>query len=71
MGKVLSLRCVSCGQEFSPEAIDYTCPTCGPRRGTLEVLYDYAVLRNALTRAYFSAVSECSMWRYLPLLPVE
>jgi threonine synthase len=71
VGKILALRCVSCHEEFSPTAVEYTCPACGPRRGTLEVLYDYDVLRKALTLAYFNAETERSMWRYLPILPVE
>jgi len=71
VGKVLALRCISCRKEFAPNALDYTCPECGPRRGTLEVLYDYDVLRKVLTLAYFNAESERSMWRYLPILPVE
>ena len=36
MAAVHTLRCVSCGAEYDPDRIDYTCPACGPRRGTLE-----------------------------------
>ncbi len=71
MGEIATLRCVSCGREFSPDAVDYTCPDCGPRRGTLEVLYDYDVLRRTLTRDYFENEKDYSMWRYLPLLPIQ
>jgi len=70
MGEVTALRCITCGARYSPEALDYTCPDCGPRRGTLEVLYDYAGLRKRLTREGFRADPETSMWRYLPLLPI-
>ena len=71
MGEIANLRCVSCGREFSPGDIEYTCPDCGPRRGTLEVIYDYDRLRATLTRAYFERETDYSMWRYLLLLPIE
>jgi len=71
MGQVISLRCIGCGKEYAPDALEYTCPACGPRRGTLEVLYDYEALKGTLTRGYFGGERERSMWRYLPLLPIE
>lgn len=71
MGQIVTLRCVGCGKEYAPDALEYTCPACGPRRGTLEVLYDYEALKGTLTRTYFSGEQERSMWRYLPLLPIE
>jgi threonine synthase len=71
MGTVAALRCITCGTEYSPKRVEYTCPSCGPRRGTLEVLYDYDALRKVLTRESFRASGRASMWRYLPLLPIE
>jgi len=71
MGRIVTLRCIGCGKEYAPDELDYTCPACGPRRGTLEVLYDYEVLKGTLSRAYFRGENERSMWRYLPLLPIE
>jgi len=71
MGDIVSLRCVSCGREFSPDEVEYTCPVCGPRRGTLEVLYDYDALRKTITRGYFERERDYSIWRYLPLLPIR
>lgn len=70
MGRPIALRCISCGTEYPPDALDYSCPTCGPRRGTLEVLYDYEELARQLTRDTFAQSGSASMWRYLPLLPV-
>jgi len=70
MGKINVLRCVSCKKEFSPGEIEYTCPGCGPRRGTLEVLYNYDALKRTLTHDYFRSLEERTMWRYLPLLPI-
>ena len=70
MGRIATLRCITCGSEYDPERIDYTCPTCGPRRGTLEVLYEYERLKRELTRETFARSGNASMWRYLPLLPI-
>jgi len=71
MGHPTTLRCISCGAEYAPDALDYTCPGCGPRRGTLEVLYDYDRLARSLDRGTFAASGRASIWRYLPLLPIE
>jgi len=71
MGQIQELRCVTCGSSYDPEAVEYTCPSCGPRLGTLEVRYDYASIARQLDRDAFTARSEASMWRYLPLLPIE
>src|SRR6056297_1022766 len=35
------LKCVHCSTEYSPEEVLYTCPRCGNRKGTLEVVYDF------------------------------
>ncbi len=70
MGRIATLRCITCGAEYDPDRIDYTCPACGPRRGTLEVLYDYGGLKRELTRETFARTGAASMWRYLPLLPI-
>jgi len=71
MGRPTALRCITCRTEFPPDELEYTCPTCGPRRGTLEVLYDYDRLRESIDRDTFARSGRPSMWRYLPLLPVE
>jgi len=71
MARIASLRCVSCGAEYDPDRVDYTCPACGPRRGTLEVLYNYDALRRRLRPTSFAETGNPSMWRYLPLLPID
>jgi len=70
MGRIATLRCITCGAEYDPDRIDYTCPACGARRGTLEVLYDDERLKRELTRETFARSGNASMWRYLPLLPI-
>lgn len=69
MAPILQLQCAVCGQVFQPDAVQYTCPHCGPA-GTLDVLYDYAALRASIPRDDIAASRESSMWRYRPLLPL-
>ncbi len=71
MSLITQLICVSCNRRFSPRDIDYTCPDCGPVRGTLEVEYDYDAVRRELSREKLAHNREATHWRYRPLLPVE
>mgnify|MGYP006288557947 CR=1 FL=1 len=70
MKKITGLRCVSCGKLYGPKELDYTCPDCGTRKGTLEVVYDYEAagkrFREKINQTGFSDIK-----RYSPLLPVE
>ncbi|OQY28838.1 MAG: threonine synthase [Candidatus Cloacimonetes bacterium 4572_55] len=65
------LNCVSCGKEYRPDEIDYTCPDCGPWAGTLEICYDYSAVKRQLTRESLRKNRDFSHWRYLPILPVN
>ncbi len=71
MGEITGLRCVTCGSVYDPAHVDYTCPSCGPRMGTLEVDYDYDRIARTVDRDAFARSRYASMWRYLPLLPIE
>lgn len=64
------LRCVKCGREYTQADTQYVCPTCGSE-GILEVLYDYDRVRGRLNHRVLRDSNEHSMWRYLPLLPIE
>ena len=68
MSNVVGLKCVSCEREFQPGEIDYTCPSCDPISGTLEVVYDYQALGRCLTRERIER-GPPSIWRYADLLP--
>ena len=63
------LKCVLCGKEFDPSAALYTCDRCG-LDGTLDVLYDYSLLKKKLRRETFEVDRTPSLWRYGDLLPV-
>ncbi len=71
VGRVVELRCVSCGRAYPPDRARYVCDGCGPLRGTLDVRYDYAHLKRQLSRAGFEASGLPGHWRYLDLLPVD
>jgi len=60
-------QCALCNRVYALDAVTYTCPVCGAV-GTLDMCYDYAALRRAVTPDQLSALS---MWRYAPLLPVS
>lgn len=44
--KQYHLKCVNCSTEYSPDEVLYTCPKCGNRKGTLEVVYDFTPQTN-------------------------
>jgi threonine synthase len=68
--RVVGLRCAKCAAEYRSDEAPYTCPSCGTE-GILDVLYDYDEIGRRVTRRTFADSGEESLWRYLPLLPVE
>ncbi len=64
------LRCTMCGAEYDIHELDYVCPKHG-YDGILDVLYDYEEIRRRVAPEDLTASPERSIWRYLPLLPVE
>jgi len=68
MAAILELCCPICNRSYAPDAVQYTCPSCGPV-GTLEVLYDYPALKTQLDRDVLRNQGQW-MWRYKSLLPI-
>jgi threonine synthase len=68
MNKFVGYRCSLCGTEYSPAEITYTCPKDG---GNLDVVLDYEALRNKYKPEDILSRNDPSLWRYLPLLPVQ
>jgi len=70
---VRGLRCLRCGQEYQPTASAYLCP-CRPNQGsdvgTLDLCYDYAAIRAAVTPQTIAADRTPGIGRYWPLLPL-
>ena len=69
MENVLGMKCTICGAEYGVDEVDYVCPKHGDD-GILDVVYDYARIRQNLTPSQL-ADGPASIWRYLPLLPVD
>jgi len=70
MSSVRQLRCMKCGREYAAADVQYTCPICG-NDGILEVIYDYDTIGRAFTCDTLAHDRDLSMWRYLPLLPID
>ena len=68
MKYVRALRCTVCGWERDAAPTATVCERCG---GILDVVYEYAAIRECLTREALEARTDFSMWRYEELLPVE
>ncbi len=67
---VRQLRCVNCGRSYPATPVTYTCPPCG-LFGILDVEYDYDRIGRRFSPAQLDASPDGSMWRFLPLLPVD
>ena len=63
---VINLKCRECGQEY-PVSPLHVCETCF---GPLEVNYDYAAVKKAISHKAIEARPR-NLWRYRELLPVE
>ena len=63
---VTALRCRECGREYPARAI-YACEYCF---GPLEVMYDYAQVRRAMSPEVIASRAR-NLWRYRELLPLE
>jgi threonine synthase len=71
MNHVLGLRCLICGEKYTPSEVEYVCPKHGDE-GTLDVVYDYGAIRQRIRqRAIAPMGSGDGIWRYKPLLPVR
>ena len=70
MSYKLAYRCTICNKKYPVDKELYTCPECG-ETGILDIEYDYKKIAEVFTKAKLSSSKEYSLWRYLPLLPVE
>jgi threonine synthase len=68
MNKFTGYRCSLCGTEFLPGQVTYTCPKDG---GNLDVILDYDSIKKKFHAEDITSRTESSLWRYLPLLPVN
>ena len=70
MDQVLGLRCTICGAEYEVGQVEYICPKHGDD-GILDVVYDYRLAGRRISPDRLAGDRAASIWRYLPLLPVQ
>ncbi len=68
MKKLIGFKCSQCGSEFDIDEVSYVCPKDG---GNLDTILDYRSIKANYTSLDSLISSEGSMWRYLPLLPIN
>ncbi|PID85450.1 MAG: threonine synthase [Chloroflexi bacterium] len=69
MDHVKHLKCLICGQEYAPDEIEYICPDHG-NDGIVDVVYDYQLIGQRISRESLAKNPDQTIWRYKPLLPV-
>jgi threonine synthase len=70
MDHVLGLKCTICGTEYAADDVEYVCPRHGDD-GILDVVYDYDLVAQHISPDTIAQDATHSIWRYLPLLPVD
>ncbi len=66
--KFTGYRCSICSETYRPEEVMYTCPSDG---GNLDVVLDYDGIESTFSLERIAESDDASIWRYLPLLPVQ
>lgn len=67
-GDFIGYHCSVCGNEYEPLEVMYTCPKDG---GNLDVVINYSAITERIDPRSVLSDPEQSIWRYLPLLPVD
>ncbi len=65
---ILKLECIHCHSELGVDPYSYVCQECGHN---LTFVFDYDHIRDRWTKADLQTETDRSIWRYLPLLPVN
>jgi threonine synthase len=68
MTNFVGYKCSICGAEYLPMNVTYTCPK---EHGNLDVILDYETIRKKYRVDDIVSRTDASLWRYLPLLPVN
>jgi len=70
MDHVLGFKCTICGAEYGVGEVEYVCPKHGDD-GILDIVYDYGCIGRQISPDQLASDRTLSVWRYLPLLPVD
>ena len=68
MDKAVGYQCSVCQTRYTLDEVTYTCPKDG---GVLDVVLNVAKIQTESSPEAIFASRDYSMWRYLPLLPVN
>ena len=68
MEKFFGYQCSVCGGQYGPNEVTYTCPKDA---GNLDVVLNYENIRKFVQPELIFRQDEPSLWRYLPLLPIQ
>lgn len=68
MWNVIGYKCSLCGEEYEFTEVEYVCPN---DQANLDVILNIPAIKQAFTPEAIQSSSDYSMWRYLPLLPVQ
>ncbi len=68
MGQFIGYRCSVCKSEYPYDQEIYICPK---DKGNLDVVFDYSYLQKNLDPKEITSNKRASLWRYLPILPVQ
>lgn len=66
--KFVGYQCSLCGKNYGPDEVTYVCPEDG---GNLNVVLDYEAIQKEHSIQEITDSRDTSIWRYLPLLPVD
>ncbi len=73
MNHLIGYKCSICGQEYSPNEVEYVCPKHGDD-GVLDAVYDYNAIKRRLDPiklANQQSSAALNLFRYRALLPVD
>ena len=68
MTSLIGYSCSLCGHEYNLVDVQYACPYDG---GNLDIVYDIKKIQRFYAPEVIFKNKETSLWRYLPLLPVN
>ncbi len=70
MNDIIGYTCTTCHKVYRELPEGMTCPKCDSG-GILDVIFDYTKIKRQFNKKKLKKNTLTSIWRYLPLLPVE
>jgi threonine synthase len=70
MSHFAGYKCSLCGAEYAPGEVEYVCPRHAGL-GNLDVVLDFDAILAETSPTQIGESRRASLWRYLPLLPVD